>query len=119
MQIVNGDAPETFAHIGKNKYAHASYDVVHVPHARRSKAICSSQPSTPAAAVSMQDNSHAAAAFQQPSQQLLGSANGGTMPPMIALEQKHAGAVQVQPGAGGAWMHSMPTGSQPKSSEAA
>ena len=110
MQIVNGDAPETFAHIGKNKYAHASYRVVHMPHARRSKAICSSQPIPPAGALSMQDNSHAAAAFQQPPQQLLGNANGGTMPPMIASAQKPAGAVQVQLAS---------TGNQPESSEAA
>ena len=119
MQIVNGEAPETFAHIGKNKYAHASYGVVHVPHARRSKAGCSSQPVPPAVAVSMQDHSHAAAAFQQPAQQLLGNANGGTMPPMIASAQRPAGTVQVQPGAGGASMQSALTGSQLKSSDAA
>ena len=119
MQIVNGDAPETFAHIGKNKYAHASYGVVHVPHARRSKATCSSQPLPPAAAVSMQDNSHAAAVFQQPPQQLSGSANGGAMPPVLAPAQKPAGAVQVQPGAQGAWMQPAPTGSQLEPSEAA
>ena len=119
MQIVNGEAPETFAHIGKNRYAHASYGVVHVPHARRSKVICSSQPIPPAAAPSTQDNSHAAAALQQPPQQLPGNANGGTMPPMIASAQKPAGAAQVQPGAGGAWMQPAPTGSQLGSPEAA
>lgn len=119
MQVVNGEAPETFAHIGKNKYAHASYGVVHVPHARRSKAMCSSQPIPPAATPPVQDNSNAAAAFQQRPQQLPGNANGGTMPPLIAAAQKPAGAAQLQPGAGAAWMQSAPIGSQPESPEAA
>ena len=109
MQVVNGEAPETFAHIGKNRYAHASYGVVHVPHARRSKAVCSSQPIPPTGAPPKQENSHAAAALQQPPQQLPGNANGGTMPAVMASAQESAGAALVQPGAGGARMEPAPT----------